>query len=443
MIEGNQALARCPQCQANLPAEVTNIVDVGKDADLKQRFLGGRINAIECPTCGFQGILNTPLLYHDPENELLLSYVPPDLSLPADQRERMLGDLVNQVMASLPPERRKGYLLQPKSFLTLDSLIQEVLRAEGIDEKAMARQQIGLQVIESLSGALEDDEAFQRMVSEHEDQLDYQFFLLLTASIESARSDGDQQRADRLVQLRERLAESQPEAPSAADLPKDLPGLVSWVIEKSESEKDVREVAAGIWPLLDYQFFRAFTDRIEQKEKEGDAEGSRRLKELRAQLLEVREAMEKEANESLKSASEFLQQLMESDDPESMIRANPEKLDTSLLTVLAANEEAAKKANDEESSNKLRELMDLILRRVEEDMPPGLRLLNRLLREERPEKIQAILEENRQEVTSEWVDALEAIKEDLEAHGQKELAHKVENIARQATGLMKHKARRS
>jgi len=440
MIEGNQALARCPQCQANLPAEVTNIVDVGKDADLKQRFLGGRINAIECPTCGFQGILNTPLLYHDPENELLLSYVPPDLSLPADQRERMLGDLVNQVMASLPPERRKGYLLQPKSFLTLDSLIQEVLHAEGIDEEAMARQQIGLQVIESLSGALEDDEAFQRMVSEHEDQLDYQFFLLLTASIESARSDGDQQRADRLVQLRERLAESQPEAPSAADLPKDLPGLVSWVIEKSESEKDVREVAAGIWPLLDYQFFRAFTDRIEQKEKEGDAEGSRRLKELRAQLLEVREAMEKEANESLKSASEFLQQLMESDDPESMIRANPEKLDTSLLTVLAANEEAAKKANDEESSNKLRELMDLILRRVEEDMPPGLRLLNRLLREERPEKIQAILEENRQEVTSEWVDALEAIKEDLEAHGQKELAHKVENIAQQATGLIKHKS---
>jgi hypothetical protein len=423
-----------------LPAEITNIVDVGKDADLKQRFLGGRINAIECPTCGFQGILNTPLLYHDPEKELLLSYVPPDLSLPADQRERMLGDLVNRVMASLSPEQRKGYLLQPKSFLTLDSLIQEVLRAEGIDEEAMARQQISLQLIESLSGALEDDEAFQRMVSEHEDQLDYRFFLLLTASIESARSDGDQQRADRLMQLRERLAESQPEAMTDADLPKDLPGLVSWVIEKSESERDVREVAAGIWPLLDYQFFQAFTDRIEQKEKEGDAKGSRRLKELRAQLLDVREAMEKEANESLKLASEFLQQLMDSDDPESMIRTNPEKLDTSLLTVLAANEEAAKKANDEESSNKLRELMDLILHRVEEDMPPGLRLLNRLLREERPEKIQAILEESRQEITSEWVDALEAIKEDLEAHGQKELAHKVENIAQQATGLIKHKS---
>ncbi len=440
MIEGNQVLARCPQCQANLPAEITNIVDVGKDADLKQRFLGGRINAVECPTCGFQGVLNTPLLYHDPEKELLLSYVPPDLSLPADQRERMLGDLVNRVMASLLPEQRKGYLLQPKSFLTLDSLIQEVLRAEGIDEEAIARQQIGLQLIESLSGALEDDEAFQRMVSEHEDQLDYQFFLLLTASIESARSDGDQQRANQLRQLRERLAESQPEAMTDADLPKDLPGLVSWVIEKSESEKDVRKVAAGIWPLLDYQFFRAFTDRIEQKEKEGDAEGSRRLKELRAQLLDVREAMEKEASESLKLASEFLQQLMDSDDPESMIRANPEKLDASLLTVLAANEEAAKKADDEELSNKLRELMDLILHRVEEDMPPGLRLLNRLLREDRPEKIQAILEENRQEITSEWVDALEAIKEDLEAHGQKELAHKVENIARQATGLMKHKS---
>ncbi len=440
MIEGNQVLARCPQCQANLPAEITNIVDVGKDADLKQRFLGGRINAVECPTCGFQGVLNTPLLYHDPEKELLLSYVPPDLSLPADQRERMLGDLVNRVMASLLPEQRKGYLLQPKSFLTLDSLIQEVLRAEGIDEEAIARQQIGLQLIESLSGALEDDEAFQRMVSEHEDQLDYQFFLLLTASIESARSDGDQQRANQLRQLRERLAESQPEAMTDADLPKDLPGLVSWVIEKSESEKDVRKVAAGIWPLLDYQFFQAFTDRIEQKEKEGDAEGSRRLKELRAQLLDVREAMEKEASESLKLASEFLQQLMDSDDPESMIRANPEKLDASLLTVLAANEEAAKKADDEELSNKLRELMDLILHRVEEDMPPGLRLLNRLLREDRPEKIQAILEENRQEITSEWVDALEAIKEDLEAHGQKELAHKVENIARQATGLMKHKS---
>lgn len=436
-MEGNSVLAKCPQCQANLPAEATNIVDVGKDPDLKRRFLGGQINAIECPTCGFQGMLSAPLLYHDPEKELLLSYMPPDLDLQADQREMMLGEMVNRVMASLPAELRKGYLLQPRSFLTLDSLIQEVLRAEGIDEEAIAQQRAGLQLMEALAGALDDEEAFQQMVSEHQDEINYQFFLLLTAAIESAQSDDDQGRAERLGQLRGRLAQSRPQATPASELPRDLDGLVSYVMEKAESEKDARKVAAEIWPLLDYGFFQTLTARIEQKEQEEDAEGSRKLKELRAQLLEVREAREKEANESLKAASEFLQQLMDSDDPQSMVQANPEKVDSSLLTLLAANEEAAREAGNEELSSKFRELMDLILQRLEEDMPPSLRLLNRLLREERPEEIQALLEENRAEITSEWVDALKAIKEDLDAQGQKELADKVEAIARKATDMMK------
>jgi hypothetical protein len=437
MMEENRVLAKCPQCQANLPAEVTNTVDVGKDPDLKRRFLGGQINAIECPGCGFQGMLSAPLLYHDPDKELLLSYMPPDLDLQADQREMMLGEMVNRVMVSLPAERRKGYLLQPKSFLTLDSLIQEVLRAEGIDEEAIARQRAGLQLIESLAGALDDEEAFQQMVSEHQDEIDYQFFLLLTAAIESAQSDEDRQRVERLGQLRERLSQSRPPAVPASELPRDLPGLVSYVIEKAESEKDARKVAAEIWPLLDYGFFQTLTARIEQKEQEEDAEGSRKLKELRAQLLEVREAKEKEANESLKAASEFLQQLMDSEDPRSTVQANPEKVDSSLLTILAANEEAAREAGNEELSGKFRELMDLILQRLEEDMPPSLRLLNRLLREERPEEIQAMLEENRSEITSEWVDALKSIKEDLEAQGQNELADKVETIADKATDMMK------
>jgi hypothetical protein len=56
------------------------------------------VNVAVCPSCGFNGALSTPVVYHDAEKELLLTFVPPELALPRDEQEKLLGGLINQVV---------------------------------------------------------------------------------------------------------------------------------------------------------------------------------------------------------------------------------------------------------------------------------------------------------------------------------------------------------
>jgi hypothetical protein len=122
----------CPNCQHRFVSPVLSLIDAGQDPEAKSIFLSGQSNVAVCPQCGHAGMLNFPQVYHDPEKELLLTYVPPELNLSEFEQQKLIGDLTNRVMSSLPAEQRKGYLLRPRSFLTLDSMVQAVLEAEGI-----------------------------------------------------------------------------------------------------------------------------------------------------------------------------------------------------------------------------------------------------------------------------------------------------------------------
>ena len=68
----------CPNCRQPVTADIDQLFDVNIDPAAKQRLLSGAFNIIQCPHCGFQGQAATPIVYHDPEKELLLTYVPPE-----------------------------------------------------------------------------------------------------------------------------------------------------------------------------------------------------------------------------------------------------------------------------------------------------------------------------------------------------------------------------
>ena len=123
----SQTRTACPRCRTPLLAEVEQVVDVAVDPQAKQRLLSGSLNVIECQNCGYSGMLATPLVYHDPEKELLLTYFPPELGLPINEQERVMGPLISQVVNRLPAEKRKAYLLRPQLMLTFETLINRVL----------------------------------------------------------------------------------------------------------------------------------------------------------------------------------------------------------------------------------------------------------------------------------------------------------------------------
>jgi hypothetical protein len=75
MVEIGYARYHCPNCEAELEQEGYLIVEAEDEAPARQ-ILEGTANMVECSQCGNVMRLNMPLLYHDPEQELLIIYVP-------------------------------------------------------------------------------------------------------------------------------------------------------------------------------------------------------------------------------------------------------------------------------------------------------------------------------------------------------------------------------
>ncbi|MCK4692781.1 MAG: CpXC domain-containing protein, partial [Anaerolineales bacterium] len=105
---------QCPSCKSPIQAPLEQLIDVGDDASAKARLLSGSLNRVQCPACGFEGQISSPLVYHDPEHELLLTYFPIELNVPKNEQERIIGKIINQAVNRLPPEKKKGYLFQPQ-----------------------------------------------------------------------------------------------------------------------------------------------------------------------------------------------------------------------------------------------------------------------------------------------------------------------------------------
>ncbi|MCD8180415.1 MAG: CpXC domain-containing protein [Firmicutes bacterium] len=67
---------RCPQCGQMSEVTVWNSITVKDSEDLKQDLLRGKINMFNCPSCSYRALMPTPMLYHDEEKRLMISFTP-------------------------------------------------------------------------------------------------------------------------------------------------------------------------------------------------------------------------------------------------------------------------------------------------------------------------------------------------------------------------------
>ncbi|MCJ7702734.1 MAG: CpXC domain-containing protein, partial [Anaerolineales bacterium] len=284
----------CPQCRQPIVAEVEQLFDVGKDPQVKQNFLSGGFNLANCPHCGYQGMLASPLVYHDLEKELLLTYFPPELALPINEQEKIIGPLINRVVANLPPEKRKGYLFNPKTMLTLQLMLETVLEGEGITKEMIQAQQDRMNLIQRLLGASEDAQV--EIIHQEDDRIDDVFFGLLSRLMESAVMDRQEGVAGKLAELEQALVahstkgkELKGEAEEIENamqtiqaLGKDLTRekLLDLIVD-SPSDTRLRAYSRLARPGLDYTFFQMLSEKVEQAENQEKA----RLMEIRDKLL--------------------------------------------------------------------------------------------------------------------------------------------------------------
>jgi hypothetical protein len=386
---------RCPNCSTAFLVDVRTVIDVGQEPELKEQFLRGELNHAECPQCHTGGLLNTPLIYHDPTKSLLLAYVPSELGLSAQDQERTIGTLVNAVMNEMPAEQRKAYFFSPRTVLTYDGLFEAVLEGEGIDKNLLERQRNWLNLINDLVAAMDDEEAFNKIADDHLDTMDYEFFLLLADLIDGQEERAEDSRSGSLKDLRERLLNRvTPAMPAAPPQPSSAAELID-ILLKAQGGPEWDEVVADYLPHLDYAFFQELTQRLESAQAAEEKSVAEPLEQLRSALLEAIDRQNQQMREAEDEASLLIMELLEADDLDAAVREREAQLDDVFFLVLARYRQTALNRKNESRVERLTALIEKARDIREEKLPPDVRLVSRLLRADYPDGSNQLLEEER------------------------------------------------
>lgn len=433
----------CPNCRMPVTATIEQLFDVAQDPGAKRRFLSGRFNVINCPNCRYQGQVATPLLYHDPDKELLLSYVPMELGLPQAEQERILGKLMNDVINQLPQEKRKGYLLNPKPALTLQGMIDRVLEGEGVTREMMDAQKAKAQLVQQLLTTSE--EQLPALVKEKDAELDYTFFQILTASAEAQAAEGNQGGAQRLLNLRNKLlelssfgAQTRQRQQMLEETARELQALgdkltrdkLLELVLKAESDDKLAAYVSFARPGMDYTFFEALTKRIDKAQ---DAEKDR-LAHTRDTLLKLTQEVDQATKVQMEEASQVLRLLMEAPDLEKALMENLPRIDDAFMAVLNLNLEAAQKAGRPDVLTRLQTIQAAIMELIQEASPPEIKFVNELMQIEDEAVAVAVLKKRASEINQQLIDIMLQLVENLRQNGQPEAAERLDTLRGVALG---------
>lgn len=434
--------AVCPQCGMQYTAPALSLIDVTQDPALKQAFLQGQLNIAQCPGCGTVHPLNVPVLYHDAEKELALVFVPNSMSIAHTDEQKIIGRLTTQLMNSLPPEKRKGYLLNPRTFISMENLIKTILAADGITEEMIAEQQAKLNLIDTLLKT-QDEAEMKRLIEENKAQFDYQFFEIITSLALQAMQSGDEASGQTLLGFRQFIAQAAGtgnEHIAAIDEKIGLralsPESLLNSLQQAKTDEEFTALVAGGKPLLTYEFFQTLTQKIEAANAAGNASETEALQTLRSRILETSANLEKEARAAMENAHSLLEDLFAADDPDKFITENIEKFDESFLAILVANIQEAEKAGRKDVVQQLGDLYNRLIAVLQAQLPPEMRLLNELIAANAADRIAEKLNEHKELVTPALLDLLATLRTDIIARGEGMLVPVLDEIKHQIEQML-------
>lgn len=438
----NQNQIACPNCGTPIQANIRQLIDVSQDPSAKAKLLSGTLNRVRCEVCGFESALATPLVYHDPENELLLTYMPVEINIDKQEQERLIGNLINRVMEDLPPEERKAYLLQPQSVLTMQGLVERVLETEGVTKEDIEAQRAKMRLFEDLLRSPEDQ--LETFIEEHDEDLDSTFFQLASLALQSTPDQNARaaagQRLEKAIELSsfgQRLQAQEQELKEATESLRALAengltreALLDLFLNAPNDERVVALVNLAR-PALDYSFFQLLSEKID----EADGEEAQRLTNLREQILEVTQEIDQIQQAQAERAASLLRTLIDADDLDEAIQQALPLIDDLFLGTLQANLRVAEQREDQETITRLKQIEDKIRAMIEQSLPKGLQLAQKLLEAEDDQAAEALLLAEQEQVDDDLLNALMGAVQQLDEAGQEEAANRLRKMHRLALKL--------
>jgi len=428
----------CPRCHQPVLVEMQQIFDMVDDPLAKQKLLSNASNIISCPACQYQGMLPVPIVYHDPEKEILLTFFPPDLNTPVNEQEKQIGPLINRIMDKLPQEKRKAYFLQPKNMLTFQSMIEKILEADGITKEMLQEQQTRISLIEKLIPVSKENRS--ELIKQEIDIIDNLFFSILARIIQSAMNQGDQSANQPLIDLQTQLFEETEtgrqlftqakETESAIKILQDA-GKEGLTREKlldicinNSSDIQISTIASLARNGIDYEFFKLLSEKIEQ---ENNKERKEELRSLREKLLEITEEIDKQLQEELQKSRDLLNRMISSENIEGEVEKNISQINELFIQVLQSELSAARKESDLEKIQKLERVMIVI---EKASAPPEeIKLIETLLEYKDQEDLDRLVEENKENINQEFLEMMNNIVGQFETQtDQAEAKEQIRNV---------------
>ena len=421
-----QTQVSCPQCRQPIQANVEQLFDVTHDPGAKQRLLGGVSNVANCPLCGFHGRLATPIVYHDADKELLLTFFPPELSMPLDQQEKTIGPLIKQVMDRLPPEKRKAYLLKPQANLTYESMIETILGKDGITPEMIKEQQDRMMLIQRLVQASSPD-VRSEIIKQNESLIDEQFFALFGRLLPRTASPEGEAIAKQLAEVQKQLLEEtefgrglkesvgELEAASKAlqgagqNLTREK--LLDLVIE-APNDARIRAYVSLARSGMDYTFFQSLSEKLDTAQ--GDEK--KKLEELREKLLDYVNEVDRQLEERFKEAQTFVEKLLEQEDVAKATRENIQSFTQEAVDLVSQMMRQASEKNDYARMGKLQKMLEIL--QEASAPPPEVAFIEQLLEAPDDVAMEKMLSENEDMVNEEMMNMLSGLMAQLEAQGQ-------------------------
>ncbi len=363
----------CPNCRAQFNAPVQSLID-GQDPMLKSAFLQGQFNMVRCPQCGAISSVNTPILYYDLEKELALVLTPNGL-MAGPEQDKLIGRLTNSLVNSLPAEKRKFYLFNPKIFLSYDSMVKAVLEADGVTPEMLEAQKAKIKLMEELF-QVRDEAGLREKIKAHEAELDRQFFEILTASMQAAQMEGDRASAQTFYALRTIIAQISPQAQQIVEEIDASMGLVhirtrEELLEKlrnTTGDEEFEALIAAGYPLLDYAFFQQLTAQIDAAAKAGQAKEAESLKQLRTKILDTKARHEEMSRQALQQSTALLREVLQSGDPQKTLAQKLDQVDETFFMVLSANIEEARRQKQEQVAQAMEMIGNMAMAMLQENL---------------------------------------------------------------------------
>jgi hypothetical protein len=415
-----QTTTPCPRCHQQMIADVQQVFDLFQDPAAKERLLSGQVNIAVCPSCGYQSAVGVPVVYHDPEKELFLTYFPSELGLPINEQERILGPMITQVVNKLPPEKKKGYLLRPQSMLTYDTLIEKILEADGITKEMIRDQEKKIALLRRLLTSPEDRIA--EIIKQEESLIDQSFFALFSNVQNSAVQSRDEKVLAVLKPIQDALlnqtaygrevkarAESTQKAiQDIQDLGENLNRDTLLNLVLNAPDDSYLQTLTGLARNgMDYEFFTKLSERIQA----ATGEDNKKYSEIRDKLLNLTKKIDQAVAEQMQLRKKVFDEIMKEDDIEQSLLKYARAIDDSFLDIAKTELQNARKNGDFMRSGKIQKILDTVEKMTKPS--PEVELLEDLLSKTDEAEVEAAFHENQALVNDEFKAMLGSLIQEL------------------------------